>query len=229
LLQDINVFFADTAQEFLDVTNAAFKGTFDAFMNTHPAEKEILASMAKPVGNLTKVPFWSTTPYKFGDHDFAKYKLAPCDESAVDEVVPSPATDPNYLQTRLVRDIANDGLCMNFQVQLRTGDDMPLDHNLVEWSEPTDGNPFAPPAPPPSTARTFSTSVSRAVTVATLTVPAGQDITQNGQCENFSFTAWHALEAHRPVGSINDARGIVYKRLADYRRTNNGVMLGEPE
>ena len=229
LLQDINVFFADTAQEFLDVTRAAFAGTDAAWFAAHPAQKQILDAMAKPVGNLTRVPFWSSTPYKFGDNAFAKYKLVPCDDTAVDEPVPSPATDPNYLQTRLVRDVKNAGLCMNFQVQLRTGDDMPLDRTTVEWSEPTDNNPFAPPPPPAVTSRTYSTSVSRAVTVATVTVEAGQDITANTQCEDFSFTAWHALEAHRPVGSINDARGIVYKRLADYRRTRNGVALGEPE
>ena len=66
------------------------------------------------------------------------------------------------------------------------------------------------------------------MTVAKIEI-AKQDIAQNeAMCENMSFTAWHALPEHRPVGSVNKARGIVYKHLADLRRKRNGIPLTEP-
>jgi hypothetical protein len=64
-------------------------------------------------------------------------------------------------------------------------------------------------------------------TVAKLTI-AQQDIDQNPQCEAMSFTAWHALPEHRPVGSLNKARQIVYKHLADERRSKNNFPIAEP-
>lgn len=42
--------------------------------------------------------------------------------------------------------------------------------------------------------------------------------------ENMSFTPWHGLEAHRPLGSINEIRRTIYERIARFRREKNGVL-----
>jgi hypothetical protein len=203
LTQNIDVFFVDTAKDFRDFTKAALSGGFDDYVKVHTRTGDILKEMAKVVPNILGSNFWSTTPYKFGDQDFAKYKVVSC--SKVPNDPPPAASEKNYLRTRLERDILATGACFELQVQLREGD-MPLDAQTVEWSE----------------------DVSKPVTVATISV-APQDITKNRQlCEDMEFTAWHSLEEHRPVGSVNEARGIIYKRLSDARRMRNGIAIAEP-
>jgi hypothetical protein len=43
-----------------------------------------------------------------------------------------------------------------------------------------------------------------------------------------SFSPWHALEAHRPLGSIMRSRRVAYPRSSDFRHTVNGVQGREP-
>ena len=43
-----------------------------------------------------------------------------------------------------------------------------------------------------------------------------------------SFSPWHALEAHRPLGSIMRSRRVAYARSSDARHTANGVRGREP-
>jgi hypothetical protein len=93
-------------------------------------------------------------------------------------------------------------LCVQFQTDPET---MPLDHATVRWSET---------ASPP-------------IHVATLVIPM-QDLDERGQSaygENLSFNPWHSLVAHQPVGSISEARGVVYAASADNRRNVNGIPI----
>jgi hypothetical protein len=43
-----------------------------------------------------------------------------------------------------------------------------------------------------------------------------------------SFTPWHAMEAHRPLGSIMRSRRAAYQRSSEFRHTVNGVREQEP-
>ncbi|WP_448620901.1 catalase family protein [Geodermatophilus sp. URMC 65] len=43
-----------------------------------------------------------------------------------------------------------------------------------------------------------------------------------------SFSPWHALEAHRPLGSIMRSRRVAYAGSSDFRHTVNGVQKREP-
>lgn len=195
LLQNHHVFFVDTAQDFLEFTESIFQGDegFNTYMAAHPNFKKILDDMKKPVTNVLASKYWSTTPYSFGESDHAKYKVEPCQENlAKPEKVNK---DPNYLRLRMERDFKVKGACYNLQVQLRK-DDMPLDRATVEWSE----------------------VMSKPQTVAQITIPP-QDITEpSARCEKMSFTGWHAMPEHKPVGTVNLARGAVYKRLSTYRK-----------
>jgi hypothetical protein len=203
LLQNHDVFFVDTAQDFLDFTKSAFAGTDAAYLAQHPRTDSILREMAKRVPNVLGTRFWSTTPYRFGANDHAKYTVKPCSDRAPEA---APVDEANYLRKRMERDVRANGACFDFQVQLRAGD-MPLDKQTVVWSE----------------------TVSVPQTVARVIVPMQEVADSDKACENMSFTAWHALPEHRPVGSVNKARGIIYKRMADARRARNGIALTEPE
>src|SRR5262249_40912959 len=46
--------------------------------------------------------------------------------------------------------------------------------------------------------------------------------------ENLSFTPWHAITAHEPLGEINLVRKEVYTQLSDLRHRMNGVEPREP-
>ncbi|MCG8461283.1 MAG: LodA/GoxA family CTQ-dependent oxidase, partial [Holophagales bacterium] len=46
--------------------------------------------------------------------------------------------------------------------------------------------------------------------------------------ENLAFNIWRALAEHEPVGSLAEARKIVYRASARSRRDVNGLPLGEP-
>ena len=64
-------------------------------------------------------------------------------------------------------------------------------------------------------------------------------VTNNGQffvmpgsdvlmLENLSFTPWHTLPAHEPVGAVNRLRLTVYEALSRHRHRRNGVVSAEP-
>ena len=119
------------------------------------------------------------------------------------------ADDPDYLRHDLRGRLLEQPATFHFLVQFRTDPErMPLDEATVRWEET---------ASPP-------------VHVATLTL-ARQDIDAPGQAEygeNLAYNPWHALAEHAPVGSVADARKVVYRAAAKRRREFNGVAQGEP-
>jgi hypothetical protein len=44
---------------------------------------------------------------------------------------------------------------------------------------------------------------------------------QNLTCDNLSFSPWHGVEEHRPIGGINRLRKAVYDAVSEYRHTRN--------
>ncbi|MDJ0674648.1 MAG: hypothetical protein QNJ36_04480, partial [Calothrix sp. MO_167.B42] len=207
LLQNIDIFFVDNANDMCEFTKAGFTGESDQWLDEHPRTAEILEKMAKEVPSVLETELWSAIPFHFGESDFAKYKLVP-------EVIP-PGTKPdydylNYLHTDLVQRLQNGEARLKFFVQLRTNPEtMPLDQATVHWSEKE--------SPP--------------IHVATLILPQ-QDITARGQAEygeTLSFNPWRTLKAHKPVGSIAEARKVVYQASAELRRNVNGEPIGEPQ
>jgi hypothetical protein len=46
--------------------------------------------------------------------------------------------------------------------------------------------------------------------------------------EQLSFTPWHTLPAHEPVGAINRVRHAVYQAISIYRHRRNGIVRREP-
>ena len=47
-------------------------------------------------------------------------------------------------------------------------------------------------------------------------------------CRDLSFTPWHSLAAHKPLGGINRARKTVYTAISTLRHQLNGVPRQEP-
>ena len=67
--------------------------------------------------------------------------------------------------------------------------------------------------------------------VATVTIAAQEFDTPERHefAEHLSFTPWHCLPEHRPLGGINRARRLVYEALSHQRHERNGVPRREPD
>jgi hypothetical protein len=206
LLQNMNVFFVDTAKDMCEFTKAGvIDHDYDSYLDTHPVTKKILDEMSKVVRSCLTTSYWSELPYSFGK-EFVKYKLEPVSPP----YGPPPSqNNSDYLQADMQARLNMGEAQFNFMVQFRTDPaKMPLDKATVPWSEKD--------SPP--------------VQLATIVIRK-QDITVQGQDaygENLSFNPWCTLKEHEPQGSISDARKIVYKAGADLRRFKNGVPSVEP-
>jgi hypothetical protein len=85
---------------------------------------------------------------------------------------------------------------------------MPVEDSSVEWNE--SDSPFVPVARIRIPPQVFDTAA------------------QNDYAEQLSFTPWHALPEHRPLGGVNRTRKIVYERNSGLRHTANGMPRREP-
>ncbi len=203
------VFFTGTLSSYVELFKSQAGGPEDAmaFAKNHPDLTRIAAEMtANKCFNPLAVQYWSQTPYKFGNH-VSKYSLRPL--SGAENKRPKGML-PDYLRTTMVETIKNNEVRFEFLVQLqKDAKKQPLEDPTVVW-EPADTQP---------------------IRVATLVIPK-QDISgeRNLQvAENLSYTVWHSIEAHKPLGAINRARRVIYKAGAAQRREANGVEpLTEP-
>jgi hypothetical protein len=164
----------------------------------------ILTSM-KNDGNLLEAQFWSTTPYRFGSQ-VVKYSVKP-HQDEVTKIPKNPSE--NYLGEAMREYLATQDAYFDFMVQFQTDPrKMPIEDTTVRWDEKA--SPFRK--------------------VATIRVPA-QTFDSQEQiefAENLSFTPWHSLGEHRPLGSINRARRVVYETISKYRHERNNAPRREP-
>jgi hypothetical protein len=85
---------------------------------------------------------------------------------------------------------------------------MPVENPSVEWDERV--SPFIP--------------------VARIRIPPQrfESEQQMAYAEQLSFTPWHALPEHRPMGGVNRIRKVVYERISTLRHEANGIPRREP-
>jgi hypothetical protein len=67
--------------------------------------------------------------------------------------------------------------------------------------------------------------------VATINIPAQEfDTPERHEFgDDLSFTPWHSLPAHRPLGGINRARRATYEAVSRRRHELNGAPRREPD
>lgn len=200
-----DVFFVDDAPEFAAFTEAVLSGRLDEYLAQHPKTAAILKAMEKEEANVFLAHYSSTVPFAFGERH-VKYAVRPSPGT------PGPSHSPPERRREEIvrRHLLEKGACFDFFIQFQVDPvAMPLDRATVSWDE----------------------RLSPLIKIATLNLPAGQDIGQPGRAEaveNLSYTSWHALPEHAPVGSLNRARQAIYKASADYRRRRNHVPIEEP-
>lgn len=167
------------------------------YFATHPrAARVALASRQNHSCHLD-IPYWSTTPYAFGDGAKVKYMARPT--SARISPPPDRRTD-TYLRDAMRAHLSGTEASFDLQVQFHVDDQRtPIENAMVEWTP----------------------EVSPWRTVARLRIPpqAIDDPARAGRCESMAFTPWHALPEHRPLGGMNRARREIYRAMSEFRRT----------
>lgn len=160
------------------------------------------------ISNPLQTRYWSMVPYQLGlgDHRQAvKYSARTC-STIVSPIPARPNRD--FLREALRTSLQESDACMEFLVQPRTSTSMSVEDSMTEWKE--DQAPF--------------------YKVATIHIPKQVFDTpeQNKFCENLSFTPWHALVEHKPLGGINRMRKIIYEQISRVRHEMNSTERLEP-
>jgi hypothetical protein len=165
--------------------------------------KALMASL-QPASNVLALRYWSQTPYRLGPHA-VKYSAR---STAVDPAAKNAASSsPDFLREVMVAQLRDRPATFEFMVQRHVGG-MSIEDSTVEWDEAR--APFR--------------------RVATITIPP-QDFQSPAQmtlAEQISYTPWHALPEHAPLGGVNRVRRVIYERISRLRHELNGVPRREP-
>lgn len=158
--------------------------------------------LSQTIANPVETRYWSVVPYQLGlgeARQAVKYSARACTQGS--SVIPDNPSS-NYLREAMVKTLEAGPACMEFMIQARTGD-MNVEDSIIRWSE--DEAPFHPVARLTIHQQTFDTSE------------------QHTMCENESYNPWHALPEHKPLGTVNRIRRVVYEAISKLRHQMNGV------
>jgi hypothetical protein len=172
----------------------------------HEMKIGLSISLQKVVDPLN-IRYWSMTPYLLGSQAI-KFSAAPCVQEERSPFA-YPKSDPDRLRKAMTARLDREDACFDFMVQAQ-GDarEMPIEDPTIEWSEKS--SPFVKVARVEIPQQTFDS-------------PDQQEF-----CENLSFTPWHSLPEHRPLGGINRVRRFVYQTISKLRHGLNGAPRAEP-
>ena len=165
-------------------------------------------AMQVKIASPLETRYWSAVPYRLGDppHKQAiKFSVQPC-LPATTAIPRHPAF--NFLRETMIKQLEADEARFDFLVQPRTSPKMSVEKSMVEWKE--SDAPF--------------------LKVATMTIPQQRFATPECDMlgENLSFTPWHALPQHRPLGAINRIRRLAYAAVSKRRHELNETLRREP-
>jgi hypothetical protein len=185
------------AAEFMSFAHANAAGLFPSllFLVGHSSSAAPALLRTGPIESAPTEQYWSGGAYHLGAHQAIKYTAKPCDGSPPRSTAKD---DPDYL-ARDLESAAKGGLCYTLYVQLQVDPDQtPIENAGKEWTE----------------------DVSPLVRVADITLPPQTvgGAREAAFCDSLSFTPWHAIAAHKPMGHINRARQFVYGASRVYRR-----------
>ena len=169
----------------------------------------IALNLRTRISNPLQTRYWSMVPYQLGigpDRQAVKYSARSC-TAAVDPMPNHPKHD--FLRDALRTSLQKGDACMEFLVQPRTSSTLLVEDAMTEWKETQ--APF--------------------YQVATIRIPQQVFDTpdQNKFCENLSFTPWHTLAEHKPLGVINRMRKVIYDRISQVRHEMNSAQRQEPQ
>jgi hypothetical protein len=167
-----------------------------------------LETRSSRIANPLQTRYWSMVPYQLGTgagRQAVKYSARGC--SATTDPMPS-KPEHDFLRGALRNTLQTGDACMEFLVQPRTSNRMDVEDSRTEWKESQ--APFY---------RVATIHMARQV------FDTGE---QNEFCENLSFTPWHGLPEHKPLGVTNRLRKVIYDHISRVRHEMNDTRRQEP-
>lgn len=161
----------------------------------------MLRLQKSPPSHLAQT-YHSMTPYRLGPN-VVKLRARP-----LTEAVPRSDTQPDSLRAAMQAQLATGDALFALEVQPRTDDALLVEDARQVWPEAD--APFEQ--------------------VAELVIPP-QSFASPAQLafgDRLSFSPWHGLVAHRPLGSLNRMRRLVYPASSTLRHGLNATPLVEP-
>lgn len=208
------VFVVATAKRFAELFEAllAGRGTRYFLRGFNPFRWRIhelriaLAMRGKKITDPLSTRYFSAVPSRLGP-GAVKYSVRPC---ALEPETKAPrGAGPQWARRVLARRLSDGAACMSFLIQRQLdAKTMPVEDSTVLWDETV--SPFVPVA---------DIRISSQDVLSDAAQPA---------CEDASFTPWHSLPEHRPLGGLMRARREVYRTMSGFRRLKNGVPREEP-
>jgi len=207
------VFFANDAKRYLSFMNDV--NSHNMIRKLHipialgfKGTMNALGARNSQIANPLYARYWSMVPYQLGlgnDRQAVKYSVRSCSMQS-NNLPKNPSHD--FLREALKNTLQSTDACMEFLIQPRTSSQMLVEDSMPEWNEKA--APF--------------------YQVATIHIPKQNFDTaeQNKFCENLSFTPWHALPEHRPLGAVNRMRKVIYENISRVRHDMNSALRQEP-
>jgi len=199
---------AEGAKKLLSGVLRAFEATLETVGLESATLKQMGgAANVHPLGET----YFSQTPFRYGDH-IAKFQLAPVSPALTrltGDIV-STSGRPDALREAVREVLIEQGGTWELRVQLnRDLEAMPVEDPTKEWKEAD--SPFQ--------------------TVATLEIPLQLSWEHGGSDavdDALSYSIWHGIAAHRPLGNVNRARRDTYAHSAGFRGRFNGCPVHQP-
>ena len=156
--------------------------------------------------------YYGQAPFRYGDH-IVKFSLAPVTPNLTElkGMKVNTSDRPDALRDDLSEVFIEGDSEWALRVQFCTDlDAMPVEDASKIWSEKN--SPW--------------------LTVARLIIPrqaSWQGADTIAEEDQLSFSPWHGLAAHQPLGSVNRARKDAYTMSAEFRGKFNGCPISEPK
>jgi hypothetical protein len=199
---------AEGAKKVLSAVNRGLETIIEAF----GGESATLKSMGgQPETHILGDSFYTQVPILYGDY-IAKLSVVPASPelTALTDAPLNVNGKPDGLREAVVEHFRTKGGVWDVRVQLCTDiEEMPVENAHKAW--PEDKSPFLP--------------------VATITIgpqEAWSEALSEAVDDRMSFSPWHGITAHRPLGAVMRARRSAYKASAEFRGARNGCPMQEP-
>lgn len=202
----------DKAPGLKKMLSVVMRGTEKLLESVGGQSSTLMTLGGYPEVHILGDDFFSQTPYLYGDY-VAKFSVKPSSEG-LRHLAKAPLDlkgKPDGIREAVVDYFRTNAGVWELQVQVCTDlNAMPIEDASTAW--PEDRSPYQP--------------------VARITIPP-QDAWSPSRVkavdEQMSFSAWHALAAHRPLGAMNRVRKAVYDTAARFRAQHNQVVVFEPK
>ena len=201
----------DKAPGLKKVLAAALRG-LETIVEKAGGESGLLKTMGgHPETNILGETFFTQVPMLYGPY-MAKLSIAPVSPElvALKDAPVDLGDKPNGLREAVLAHFAQQGGVWEIRAQLCTDvEAMPVEDASVEW--PQELSPYV--------------AVGRIVAKPQV---SWSEARSRAVDDGMSFAPWHALAAHRPIGSVMRVRKAAYEVSARFRSTENEVKLEEP-